>query len=84
MTFSMPVIAGHAVTVTRGPFGRAYFDCSCGAQMTCSTKQAATRAGIVHHHYASGGCQCPPEVRAWPGHPSTGQSPLAAETPATH
>lgn len=58
---------GHEITVTRGPFGRAYFECSCGEQQTRASRPDAVRVALAHHHRA-GGCNCPPGVRALPEH----------------
>lgn len=58
---------GSAITVTGGPFGRAYFECSCGEQQTRASKSAAVRVALQHHHKHNG-CDCSDEVRALPEH----------------
>jgi hypothetical protein len=58
---------GHRITVTPGPFGRAYFECQCGEQQTRASKADAVWVAIAHHH-AAGGCNCPDDVRALPEH----------------
>lgn len=41
----------HRITVTGGgPFGRAYFDCTCGIARTFASKHAANVAAIAHHN----------------------------------
>ncbi|MEP7738559.1 hypothetical protein ABKW28_12955 [Nocardioides sp. 31GB23] len=62
----------HAITVTGGgPFGRAWFDCSCGESAVRATKRAANIAALVHHHETAG-CNCPPDVVASDVHPIPG------------
>lgn len=61
---------GHALTVTRGPFGRAYVDCACGVTRTCPNKRAANVVALRHHHEV-GGCNCPPHIVASPIHEET-------------
>lgn len=58
---------GHAITVTPGPFGRAFFDCSCGEAQVRASKSAGVRAALSHHHDV-GGCNCPDPVIALPEH----------------
>lgn len=54
-------IAGHSITVTGGgPFGRAWFDCTCGRSEHRATKKAANLAALDHHR-ALVGCNCTPE-----------------------
>lgn len=55
---------GHAITVTPGPFGRAFFDCSCGEAQVRASKSA----GALAHHHDVGGCNCPESVIALPEH----------------
>lgn len=59
---------GHNITMTPGPFGRAYFECSCGEQQTRASKADAVRVALAHHHRV-GGCNCPDDVKALPEHP---------------
>lgn len=66
---------GHDITVTGGgPFGRAWFDCSCGITRVFASKVPATHAALVHHHDV-GGCNCPQrlviEFAIHPDPPST-------------
>lgn len=61
---------GHHITVTPGPVGRAWFECSCGIQQRRANKRAAVQAALVHHHDASGGCNCPPHVLELDIHPT--------------
>jgi hypothetical protein len=49
----------HHITVTGGgPFGRAYFECSCGIARTYASKHDANRGALRHHHEVTG-CTCP-------------------------
>lgn len=64
---NVPMHAGHAITVTSGPFGRAFFDCSCGETQVRASKSSGVRAALSHHHDV-GGCNCPDQVIALPEH----------------
>jgi len=68
MTDAIQPHPGHTITVTPGPFGRAYFDCSCGIARTFAAKRPANTAALRHHHDVAG-CTCPPEVVAHVSHP---------------
>lgn len=40
----------HSITVTGGgPFGRAYFDCSCGIANVYASKSAANQSAMAHY-----------------------------------
>lgn len=40
----------HQITVTGGgPFGRAWFDCTCGIAQTHASKRAANQAALRHY-----------------------------------
>lgn len=73
----------HQINVTAGgPFGRAYFDCSCGVTRTLASKSAANRTALVHHHETTG-CNCPPDVVNSDVHPDPGPgspAPVADRT----
>lgn len=60
---TVPMHPGHAITVTPGPFGRAFFDCSCGEKEVRASKSQGVRAALNHHHDV-GGCNCPDHVIA--------------------
>ncbi len=48
----------HHITVTGGgPFGRAWFDCTCGIARTCPSKHAANVSALAHYSevYAESG-----------------------------
>lgn len=48
----------HDITVTGGgPFGRAWFDCTCGKALTHASKKAANDAALAHHREVKG-CTC--------------------------
>jgi hypothetical protein len=64
---AVPPHPGHSITVTAGPFGRAFFDCSCGEAQVRASKSQAVRVALAHHHEANG-CNCSDEVRALPEH----------------
>lgn len=59
----------HDITVTPGPVGRAWFECSCGIEQRRASKRAAVQAALVHHHDV-GGCNCPPHVLELDIHPT--------------
>lgn len=46
----------HQITVTGGgPFGRAWFDCSCGITVVHASKHAANQAALRHYELVHGG-----------------------------
>lgn len=52
----------HAITVTPGgPFGRAWFDCTCGASRRCASHKSANAVALAHHRDVVG-CTCRPEA----------------------
>jgi hypothetical protein len=52
----------HDITVTGGgPFGRAWFDCTCGKAVTHASKKAANDAALAHHREVVG-CTCSREA----------------------
>jgi hypothetical protein len=59
----------HRITVTRGVFGRAHVECSCGLARVCPSRWTANRVALLHHHEHAG-CNCPPEVASRDFHPS--------------
>lgn len=67
MSDTIPMHPGHDITVTRGPFGRSLFECSCGEMAVRASKSAGVRAALAHHH-DNGPCNCPPSVVALPEH----------------
>ncbi len=70
MTATVPMHPGHDITVTAGPLGRAYFECSCGEAQVRASKSQGVRVALAHHHEA-GGCNCPESVLALPEHSAT-------------
>lgn len=69
MTLEQPD-PGHQVTVTRGPFGRMYLDCTCGLTRVFASSLSAIRAGLTHHHEVNGFEHCSPDIVAHPAHPT--------------
>lgn len=50
-------MTGHSLTVTPGPVGLGYADCSCGWTVTRASKHAANLAAVAHHNqHCRGGC----------------------------
>lgn len=66
----VPMHPGHEITVTPGPLGRSFFECSCGELQVRASKSQGVRVALAHHH-AAGGCNCPQPVRALPEHTAT-------------
>ncbi len=55
-------MAAHHITVTPGgPFGRAWFECTCGLSRTHASKKAAIDAALAHHREVVG-CSCTREA----------------------
>lgn len=74
----------HRITVTPGPFGRAWFDCTCRPLVNSiwPSKRAANRAALRHHHDVMG-CNCPAWLVAHEIHPDPGTgSPAPVAAPA--
>lgn len=48
-------VPGHFITVTGGgPFGRAWFDCSCGIARVFASKKAANVSALDHFDRVGG------------------------------